>query len=67
MRESIEKVKQWGLDRNIVFTGAEGQDRREMMEAQARYTLKETAELLDAYADQDIDKNHLLMMLSGIS
>lgn len=56
MRELIEKVKQWGLDRNIVFTGAEGQDKRVMMEAQARYTLKETAELLDAYADQDIDK-----------
>lgn len=56
MRDLIEKVKQWGLDRNIVFTGAEGQDKRVMMEAQARYTLKETAELLDAYADQDIDK-----------
>lgn len=56
MRELIEKVRQWGLDRGIVYTGAEGQDKQAMMEAQARYTLKETAELLDAYADQDIDK-----------
>lgn len=56
MRELIEKVRQQGLDRNIVYAGAEGQDKQAMMEAQARYTLKETAELLDAYADQDIDK-----------
>lgn len=56
MRELIEKVRQWGLDRGVVFTGAEGQDKQAMMEAQARYTLKETAELLDAYADKDIDK-----------
>lgn len=56
MKELVEKVRQWGLDRNIVFTGATGEDKRAMMEAQARYTLKETAELLDAYADQDIDK-----------
>lgn len=56
MKELIEKVKQWGLDRGIVYTGADGQDKRAMMESQARYTLKETAELLDACADQDINK-----------
>lgn len=56
MRELIEKVKQWGLDRGIVFTGADGQDKQAMMEAQARKTLEETAELLDVYAKQDIDK-----------
>lgn len=56
MKELIEKVKRWGLDRGIVYTGVKGQDKRAIMEAQARYTLKETAELLDACADQDIDK-----------
>lgn len=58
MRDLVEKVKKWGLDRNIVFTGTEGQDRQKMMEAQARKTLEETAELLDAYAKQDIDKTN---------
>lgn len=47
MKELIEKVVQWGKDRGLNKVGHL---------AQAKYTLKETAELLDAYADQDIAK-----------
>ena len=46
MQELINKVVKWGQDRGLDKVGHE---------AQARYTLKETAELLDAYADKDID------------
>ena len=46
MRELIDKVVKWGQERGLDKVGHE---------AQARYTLKETAELLDAYADKDID------------
>lgn len=47
MKELVEKVVQWGVDRGLDKVGHL---------AQAKYTLKETAELLDAYADQDIGK-----------
>ena len=46
MRELVNNVVEWGQDRGLDKVGHE---------AQARYTLKETAELLDAYADKDID------------
>ena len=46
MRELVNSVVEWGQDRGLDKVGHE---------AQARYTLKETAELLDAYADKDID------------
>lgn len=46
MQELINKVVKWGQDRGLDKVGHE---------AQARYTLKETAELLEAYADKDID------------
>lgn len=46
MKELVQKVKQWGIDRGLDKVGHL---------AQAKYTLKETAELLDAYADSDID------------
>lgn len=46
MKELIEKVVQWGVDRGLDKVGHL---------PQAKYTLKETAELLDAYADGDID------------
>lgn len=46
MQELINKAVKWGQDRGLDKVGHE---------AQARYTLKETAELLDAYADKDID------------
>lgn len=47
MKQLIENVVQWGRDRGLDKVGHL---------AQAKYTLKETAELLDAYADQDIAK-----------
>lgn len=47
MKELIENVVQWGKDRGLDKVGHL---------AQAKYTLKETAELLDAYADDDQDK-----------
>lgn len=47
MKELIENVVQWGVVRGLDKVGHL---------AQAKYTLKETAELLDAYADQDIEK-----------
>lgn len=45
MKELVQKVKQWGIDRGLDKAGHL---------AQAKYTLKETAELLDAYADSNI-------------
>ena len=56
MKNLIEKVKQWGLDRDIVYTGKDGQDKLEMMEAQARYTLKEVNEISDAYANDSLEE-----------
>lgn len=47
MQQLIENVVQWGKDRGLDKVGHL---------AQAKYTLKETAELLDAYADQDVAK-----------
>lgn len=47
MKELIENVVQWGVDRGLDKVGHL---------AQAKYTLKETAELLDAYADSDVEK-----------
>lgn len=47
MKQLIENVVQWGKDRGLDKVGHL---------AQAKYTLKETAELLDAYADGDVDK-----------
>lgn len=47
MKQLIENVVQWGKDRRLDKVGHL---------AQAKYTLKETAELLDAYADGDQDK-----------
>lgn len=47
MKQLIENVVKWGADRGLDKVGHL---------AQAKYTLKETAELLDAYADQDIAK-----------
>lgn len=46
MQELINNVVKWGQDRGLDKVGHE---------AQARYTLKETAELLDAYADKNIE------------
>lgn len=47
MKELVQKVKQWGIDRGLDKVGHL---------AQAKYTLKETAELLDAYADSNIEE-----------
>lgn len=47
MKELVQKVKQWGIDRGLDKVGHL---------AQAEYTLKETAELLDAYADSNIEE-----------
>ena len=47
MKQLIENVVQWGKDRGLDKVGHL---------AQAKYTLKKTAELLDAYADGDVDK-----------
>lgn len=46
MKELVQEVKQWGINKELDKVGHL---------AQAEYTLKETAELLDAYADSDID------------
>lgn len=45
MRELVKAVKQWGVDKGLHKVGHL---------AQAKYTLKEVAELLDAYADNDL-------------
>lgn len=47
MKELVQEVKQWGSNKGLDKVGHL---------AQAEYTLKETAELLDAYADKDIEK-----------
>lgn len=47
MKQLVEQVKQWGIARGLDKVGHL---------AQAEYTLKETAELLDAYADKDLPK-----------
>lgn len=47
MKDLVEKVVEWGRERGLDKAGHL---------AQAKYTLKETAELLDAYADGDKDK-----------
>ncbi len=47
MKTLVEQVKQWGIDKGLHKVGHL---------AQAEYTLKETAELLDAYADRNIEE-----------
>ncbi|WP_300733789.1 hypothetical protein [Pseudomonas sp.] len=47
MKKLVEQVKQWGVNKGLHKVGHL---------AQAKYTLKETAELLDAYADGNIEE-----------
>lgn len=47
MQTLVQEVTQWGVNKVLDKVGHL---------AQAKYTLKETAELLDAYADRDLPK-----------
>lgn len=55
MNKSVKKICQWGKSNGLIFTGKEGQNKRELMEVQARQSLKAVSKLLSGYADKDID------------